>query len=141
MSIRHLNESDGALTDSIKKDLDRVVTTVQKVKSASNTVMDGITVVQELAEENKHGSDIVLNGMDKLTDNNYKLNEHTTSSMDMTTKINAQIENVALMIDNMVSLTNETINHAKTSSCDLKSLLESAETMSTLSNDVEKYSS
>ena len=137
MSIRHLNESDGALTDSIKKDLDRVVTTVQKVKSASNTVMDGITVVQELAEENKHGSDIVLNGMDKLTDNNYKLNEHTTSSMDMTTKINAQIENVALMIDNMVSLTNETINHAKTSSCDLKSLLESAETMSTLSNDVE----
>ena len=28
MSIRHLNESDGALTDSIKADLQRVITTV-----------------------------------------------------------------------------------------------------------------
>lgn len=30
MSIKHLNESDGALTDSIKADLQRVVTTVEK---------------------------------------------------------------------------------------------------------------
>ena len=42
MSIRHLNESDGALSDSIKSDLHRVVTTVEKVKAASNTIMDGI---------------------------------------------------------------------------------------------------
>ena len=32
--------------------------------------MDGITVVRELATENKHGSDIVVDGMNKLTDNN-----------------------------------------------------------------------
>ena len=70
MSIRHLIESDGALTNSIKADLKRVVTTVEQVKTASNTIMDGITVVRELATENKHGSDIVVDGMNKLTDHN-----------------------------------------------------------------------
>ena len=49
LSIRHLNESDGALTDSIKADLQRVISTVEKVKTASNTIMNGITVVRELA--------------------------------------------------------------------------------------------
>ena len=55
MSIRHLNESDGAMTDSIRADLHRVVTTVEQVKSSSNIILDGITVVRELASENKHG--------------------------------------------------------------------------------------
>ena len=54
MSIRHLNESDGAMTDSIRADLHRVVTTVEQVKSSSNIILDGITVVRELASENKH---------------------------------------------------------------------------------------
>ena len=45
MSIRHLNESDGAMTDSIKNDLHRVITTVEKVKNASNSIMDGVLVV------------------------------------------------------------------------------------------------
>ena len=39
MSIRHLNESDGAMTDSIKADLHRVVTTVEQVKSSSNIIL------------------------------------------------------------------------------------------------------
>ena len=65
MSIKHLNESDGAMTDSIKADLDRVVTTVEKVKTASNTIMDGITVVSELASENKHGAEVVVLGMNE----------------------------------------------------------------------------
>ena len=34
MSIKHLNESDGAMTDSIKADLQRVITTVEQVKQA-----------------------------------------------------------------------------------------------------------
>lgn len=38
MSIQHLNESDGAMTDSIKADLHRVITTVEKVKPASNSI-------------------------------------------------------------------------------------------------------
>lgn len=137
MSIRHLIESDGALTDSIKADLKRVVTTVEQVKTASNTIMDGITVVRELATENKHGSDIVVDGMNKLTDNNDQLQSRTASSQKMTGDINSQVQNVASMINDMVSLTAESGKHAKTSSVDLESLVQTAGTMADLSNEVE----
>ena len=137
MSIRHLIESDGALTDSIKADLKRVITTVEQVKTASNTIMDGITVVRELATENKHGSDIVVDGMNKLTDNNDQLQSRTASSQEMTGDINSQVQNVASMINDMVSLTAESGKHAKTSSVDLESLLQTAGTMADLSNEVE----
>lgn len=137
MSIRHLIESDGALTDSIKADLKRVVTTVEQVKTASNTIMDGITVVRELATENKHGSDIVVDGMNKLTDNNDQLQSRTASSQEMTGDINSQVQNVVSMINDMVSLTAESGKHAKTSSVDLESLVQTAGTMADLSNEVE----
>lgn len=137
MSIRHLIESDGALTNSIKADLKRVVTTVEQVKTASNTIMDGITVVRELATENKHGSDIVVDGMNKLTDHNGQLQSRTASSQEMTGDINSQVQNVVSMINDMVSLTAESGKHAKTSSVDLESLVQTAGTMADLSNEVE----
>lgn len=137
MSIRHLNESDGALTDSIKADLHRVVTTVEKVKTASNTVMDGITVVRELATENKHGSDVVMLGLNELTDNNNSLQQQSTSSKEMTSDISERVKQVADMIEEMVQLTSESKKHARTSSTDLDSLVKTAGTMAKLSTQVE----
>ena len=136
-SIQHLNESDGAMTDSIKSDLHRVVTTVDKVKSASNSILDGVTVVRELASENKHGADVVMLGMNELTGNNTQLQDRTTSSMDMTTDINAQVQHVAAMIEEMVELTRESGVHAQSSSSDLDSLIETTQVMSNLSNEVD----
>lgn len=137
MSIKHLNESDGALNGSIQSDLDRVVSTVEKVKTASNSIMSGITVVRELAVENKHGSDVVMLGMNELTDNNRRLREHTTSSMDMTTDINEQVENVVSLISEMVELTTESEKHAQVSFDELEGLVKTARTMSDLSNEVD----
>lgn len=136
-SIQHLNESDGAMTDSIKSDLNRVVTTVEKVKGASNTILDGITVVRELAFENKHGADVVTLGMNELTDNNSSLHDCTSSSMDMTTDINDQVQHVAAMIEEMVELTRESGVHAQSSSSDLDSLVETTQLMSRLSTEVD----
>lgn len=136
-SIQHLNESDGAITDSIKSDLNRVVTTVEKVKGASNTILDGITVVRELAFENKHGADVVMLGMNELTDNNSSLQDCTSSSMDMTTDINDQVQHVAAMIEEMVELTRESGVHAQSSSSDLDSLVETTQLMSRLSSEVD----
>ena len=113
------------------------MTTVEKVKTASNSIMDGITVVRELASENKHGSDVVMLGMNELSDNNQHLQDRTSSSMDMTSDIRTQVENVAAMIDEMVNLTVESEEHAKTSSQDLDSLVKTAGTMSELSSEVE----
>ena len=138
MSIRHLVESDGALTDSIKADLKRVVTTVETVKTASNTIMDGITVVREIATENKHGSDVVVHGMNELTEHNGELFDQTESSKDMTTDISAQVQHVAAMINEMVELTAESVKHAQTSSGDLDSLVTTTGTMVKLSSEVEQ---
>lgn len=137
MSIRHLNESDGAMTDSIKADLHRVVTTVEQVKSSSNIILDGITVVRELASENKHGSDIVMLGMNELTDNNNMLQDRTTSSTQMTSDIRAQVENVVALIGEMVTLVEKTQSHSGVSAEDLKSLVNTAATMSQLSTELE----
>ena len=137
MSIRHLNESDGAMTDSIKADLHRVVTTVEQVKSSSNIILDGIAVVRELASENKHGSDIVMLGMNELTDNNNMLQDRTTSSTQMTSDIRAQVENVVALIGEMVTLVEKTQSHSGVSAEDLKSLVNTAATMSQLSTELE----
>lgn len=137
MSIRHLNESDGAMTDSIKADLHRVVTTVEQVKSSSNIILDGITVVRELASENKHGSDIVMLGMNELTDNNNMLQDRTTSSTQMTSDIRAQVENVVALIGEMITLVEKTQSHSGVSAEDLKSQVNTAATMSQLSTELE----
>jgi len=137
MSIRHLNESDGAMTDSIKADLHRVVTTVEQVKTSSNTILDGITVVRELVSENKHGSDMVMLGMNELTDNNHMLQDRTTSSTQMTSDIRAQVENVVALISEMVSLVGKTESHSSVSAKDLQSLVSTATTMSELSTELE----
>ncbi|MCI7171137.1 hypothetical protein MSB04_12090 [bacterium] len=94
VSIDHLNESDGALTNSIKADLERVVTTVEQVKGAGNQIMDGVTVVRELEDENRQSSTTVVQGMSELTQNNNVLHDKTMSSMDMTTNINEQVERI-----------------------------------------------
>lgn len=137
MSIRHLNECDGAMTDSIRADLHRVVTTVEQVKSSSNIILDGITVVRELASENKHGSDIVMLGMNELTDNNNMLQDRTTSSTQMTSDIRAQVENVVALIGEMITLVEKTQSHSGVSAEDLKSLVNTAATMSQLSTELE----
>lgn len=138
MSIHHLNESDGAMTDSIKEDLQRVVTTVEQVKASSNTILDGITVVRELAAENKHGSDIVMLGMGELSGNNDMLQDRTTSSTQMTSDIRAQVENVVALIGDMVTLVEKSESHAGASAHDLESLVNTATTMSELSTELEQ---
>lgn len=138
MSIRHLNESDGAMTDSIKNDLHRVITTVEKVKTASNSIMDGVIVVRELAGENKHGADIVASRMDTLNDNKTNLQDTTSSSVDMTSDISSQVQQIAVMIGEVVTLIDESGTHAKNSSVDLNSLLQTTQTMSELSSETEQ---
>ena len=138
MSIRHLNESDGAMTDSIKNDLHRVITTVEQVKTASNSIMDGITVVRELAVENTHGANAVANSMDTLTQNNDSLQDTTNSSVDMTSDINIQVTHVANMIEQMVALTTESSEHARLSADDLNNLVKTTQTMASLSSEIEK---
>lgn len=137
MAIKHLVESDGALTASIKGNLARVVKTVEQVKIASNEVVDGVTVVRELADENKAGADEVVKGMRVLSDNNDVLNEKTVSSVDMTNVIDNQVRNVAGLMEQVVELINASVEHADTSAKDLVEVVDTTNKMSELSKEVE----
>ena len=138
LAINHLHHSDGAMLDSVKGNLDRVVKTVEQVKDASNAVVDGVTVVRELSDENIEGTNNVVRSMQDLTSNNEVLQDRTNSSLDMTNKINNQVENVAGLIDEMVGLMNESVSHAQTSSAQLADVVKSTNEMEQLSSEVEK---
>ncbi len=137
MSIDYLKKSDGTMLGAVSANLDRVVTTVEQVKGASTAVVDGVTVVRELAEENKQGANDVVKGMDELATNNDILQEKTVSSMEMTKTIDHQVDNVATLIQRMVSLMEESVSHAQTSTKQLADVMESTNTMAALSADVE----
>lgn len=137
-SINHLNESDGALTNSIKDNLNRVIKTINKVKFASSSIIDGVTVVRELSDENKEGANTVVRSMAELTDNNNILYNKTISSMDLSTGISNQVQNVASLIEEMVVRVNESVNHANTSSEELAKVVKTTASMAELSSEVER---
>lgn len=138
LSINHLNQSDGAMLGSVQANLDRVVKTIEQVKGASNAVVDGVTVVRELADENKEGANTVVHSMDDLSANNMVLHDKTDSSLDMTHKINQQVENVAGLIQEMVLLLEGSVNNAKTSARELAEVVESTNEVAQLSTEVEE---
>lgn len=137
LSIKHLIKADGAVTNSIKDRLDRVVVTVGQVKDASNEIVDGVTVVREIADENKHGARSVVESMDKLSENNGVLYDRTMSSVDMTTDINTQVQNVSGLINDMVKLIEASVGHADGSKKDLEGVVEKTNTIARLSAEVE----
>ncbi len=138
MAIKHLIASDGALTGSIEGNLKRVVQTVEKVKVASNEVVDGVTVVRELADENRMGAENVVSDMNALSNDNGVLNDRTMSSMEMTNAIDTQVNNVADLMDQVVTLIEASVEHANVSSEELAGVVETTNKMAELSAEVEK---
>ena len=138
MAIRHLVESDGALTGSIEGNLERVVKTVEKVKGASNEVVDGVTVVRELADENRMGAENVVADMRELAHDNDVLNDRTMSSVEMTNVIDTQVTDVSELMEQVVTLIDASIEHANISSEELVEVVETTNKMAELSSEVEK---
>lgn len=138
LSISHMNLSDGALTTSIKSNLQRVIQTISQVKEASTSIVDGVTVVRELADENRQGANTVVDSMLELSQKNDVLYEKTMSSMDMTTDINTQVLNVAELIEQMMLLIQASVSHAQKSSDELAGVVKSTNEMKALSSEVEQ---
>ncbi len=138
IAIRHMTKTEDAMLGSVKADLNRVVLTIQQVKTASHSIVDGVTVVSELSDENRDSADNVVSNMEQLTQNNVVLKERTDSSLDMTNKINLQVENVAGLVQEMVGLVDESVNHAKISSEQLSDVMNSTNEMASLSTEVEQ---
>lgn len=75
--------------------------------------------------------------MKELSHNNDILHDKTYSSTQMTTQINNQVENVASLINEVVQLVSESVEHTDTSSKELADVVESTKTMAELSGEVD----
>lgn len=137
MAIRHLVESDGALTGSIESELAQVVQTVEQVKDASNSIVDGVTVVRELADENKQGANNVVKDMGTLAKNNDILNDKTVSSIEMTKVIDTQVKDVSDLMEEFSKLIEKSVEHADLSADELTEVVDITNRMSTLSSKIE----
>lgn len=137
MAINHLTQSDGAMLESVKGNLVRVVETVDKVKDASNAVVDGVTVVRELSDENRMSANDVAASMEQLNEDNLVLRDRTESSVEMTEKINAQVEHVASMVQEMVTEMELSVGYARESSEQLEDAVKSTNEMAQLSSEVD----
>ena len=138
LSINHLSNAENAMMDSLKSNLDKVTTTVDKVKEASSSVVNGVTVVKEFSEQNRDGAGMVVDSMEELALNNDVLNQKIQSSIEMTGEINGQVINVAELIEKIISITNQSVSHATISSKELSSVVEKTNVMVQLSTEVEK---
>ncbi|MDE7324410.1 MAG: methyl-accepting chemotaxis protein [Lachnospiraceae bacterium] len=138
LSIDHLAKSDNAMIQSMNSNLNKVINTIDQVKGASTSIVDGVTVVRELADENKQGALDVVDSMNKLSVNNTTMSEKAMSSLDMTEDIKTQVENVASLVTKMADLINESAVHAKTSSNELSAVVEATNEMAEASAEVEK---
>ena len=137
VAINHMSKHDEALIGSIQANLDRVITTVDQVKTASDEVVDGVTVVRELSEENKESAQDVVNSMEDLTDKSRTLGEKIDSSMEMTEDIDQQVTNVAGLVEHMVEISKKSAEHAGNSYTELKNVVETTNTMAKLSSEAE----
>ncbi len=133
----YLVKSERALLSSVEGNLKKVVKTVESVKVASNSIVDGMVVVRELSEENRQGANSVVDSMQDLTANNEVLQERTNSSLEMTQAINNQVGNAATLIQEIVGLMQQSVTHAKESSEQLETVVQMTTEMANLSAEVE----
>ncbi len=138
MSINHTTKSDGALLASVQGNLERVVETVEKVKGASTSIVDGVTVVKELADENIESADCVVTNMEELTQNNLVLRDRTNSSLEMTNKISTQVANVANLIQDTMVVMQQSVSKANSSTEQLNEVVKSTQEMAQLSAEVDE---
>lgn len=137
IAIRHMWVSDNTLLDSVKENLKRVVATVEQVKEASNAVVDGVTVVRELADENKQSADEVVHDMDDLFGENQMLNERIGATMKMSENIDDQVVHVAGLVEQIVEISEKSVAQADESTRELEEAVESTYSMAKLSEEVD----
>lgn len=138
LSINHLKLSDGSMLATVEANLKKVVTTIEQVKTASTSVVDGMVVVRELSDENKEGANTVVNSLEELAGNNNTLNQKIDSTIDMSEDIDQQVEHVARQTRNIVEIINKSMSHATTSSDELSNVVNTTTIMAELSSEVDQ---
>ena len=123
--------------DTVKKEKEKVYTTVEKVKVASTSIVDGVNTVRDLSDENMEGAEDVVRSMETLIENNNVLQERTQSSLAMTNQIEKQVESVSASVQQMVEISEQSMANAQISAKQLADVVDSTREMAEISSEVE----
>lgn len=137
VAIKHMSDSDGALLNTVQNNLDKVVSTVKRVKTASSSIVDGVTVVRELSEENREDAGAVVKTMESMVKRSRDLGQSIDSSMEMSEDIENQVANMADLVERIVELSSESATHAHSSVRELENAVEATHTMAGLSENIK----
>ena len=132
----HIDVVEKAMLGTVEDNLDSVRGTVEKVKVASSKVVDGVTVVRELADENRLDAGEIESAMNTVAENNTELRNKTMSSLDMTNKIATQVSTVSGLVTDMVDRVNKSVNHATESNEQLIGVVKSASEIRELTDNL-----
>lgn len=66
---------------------------IEQVKEDGRAILDEITVIREMAEENKEGIDVVAGSVEALTENSFALSQAVLSVAETARTLNGKIEN------------------------------------------------
>lgn len=135
--IRYLIRLNDHNVATVTENLDRVKETVSKVKEVSTTVVDGVNAVKEYADDNRAGATSVVNDMSAITEQTAVLNDKTSSSLEMTKEISRQVTQVSNLVEETVTLAQQSVAHASTSNEQLQDAILSAREMRELANKVD----
>lgn len=138
IALSHLIKTESILVGSVSENLERVTKTVEQVKVASNAVVDGVSVVRDLSDENMEAANNVVTSMDDLNKKNDVLQDRARSSIEMIREIDDQISNVAALSEEMMATAECSKNNAMASAEQLERVVKSTEEMALLSGEVEK---
>ena len=123
--------------EETQENFSKVLATIEQVKGASNEIVDGVSIIRELAEENKESASAVANSMEDLAGQSSNLSNRIDSSMEMTENIDEQVENVTRLVEQIVALSENSVKQATNSSKELEDAVVATNTMAKLSEDVE----
>jgi methyl-accepting chemotaxis protein len=137
IAINHMTKSDKTMITAMEDNFKKVVDTIEQVKSASASIVDGVTVVRELSDENRSDASNVVESMNTMTGNNSIMSEKAMSSLDMTEGISTQVQNVGELVGKMATLINGTAEHAKKSSDELSAVVNATNSMAEVSKEVD----
>lgn len=135
--IRYLIRLNIHNVSTVTENLDRVKQTVAKVKEVSTSVVDGVNAVKEYADDNRAGASSVVNDMTIIAEQTFVLNESTASSLEMTKAISEEVTQVSNLVEETVTLAQQSAEHASTSNAQLEAVMSSAREMKELTQEID----
>ena len=137
VAIKYIRLLEKANLDSVNEQLTLVTNTVDRVKEASEKIVDGISNVRDLADDSRQGTSEIVSDMDSIVVSTTSLRNSTDSTVSTVHDVSSQVTQVSALIKDMVLLSRESITHAENSNVLLADAIQSTSKIRTLTSQME----